>query len=367
MVFTSRLHCARLRATDHGVGRHHRSGDFGSRDTPTFRAACDADEASLITANMVRYLCSASVPGDETFCKLEEEEMRPWDRFHTVCNATLINVHPSKSPDMNIPSITAELRRRRFLAGTLTGAVGGLGALFLSSCSTNAASADHAHPTASAAPPSPAATPPNPATGATVEPLATNADQALQLLRDGNQRFADDRAEHVDDNLARRMAVSSTQKPFATILSCVDSRVPIELIFDRGIGDLVVIRSAGEVLDRSVVGSLEFGVAELNTPLLMVLGHQRCGALTAAVKAFDTHETQPGDLEYLIDALAPAVRQVAGQPGDRVTNAVKVNVALTVAQLRKSAVLAQAESTGKAKIIGAYYSVDTGKVDVLDG
>jgi carbonic anhydrase len=278
------------------------------------------------------------------------------------------HVHPPKSPDTNIPSITAELRRRRFLAGTLTGAFGGLGAMVLTSCSTQTARADHAHPTASAAPPSAAAAAPNPAAGATVEPLAANADQALQLLRDGNQRFAEDHAEHLDDNPARRMAVSSTQKPFATILSCVDSRVPIELIFDRGIGDLVVIRSAGEVLDRSVIGSLEFGVAELNTPLLMVLGHQRCGALTAAVKAFDTHEHQPGDLEFLVDALAPAVKQVTGQPGDRVTNAVKANVAFTVAQLRsKSAVLAQAESTGKARIVGGYYSLDTGRVDVFDG
>jgi carbonic anhydrase len=274
-------------------------------------------------------------------------------------------VHPSTSSDPNIPSITAELRRRRFLKGTLTGALGGLGALVLSSCGTNAAGADHAHPTASAAPPSPAAAPPNPATGTTVEPLAANPDQALQLLRDGNQRFADDRAKHLDDNLARRLAVSSSQKPFATILSCVDSRVPVELIFDRGIGDLVVIRSAGEVLDRSVIGSLEFGVAELNTPVLMVLGHRRCGALTAAVKVFDTRETQPGDLDYLVDALTPAIKQVTGQPGDRVTNAVKANVALAMAQLRTSPVLAQAESTGKAKIIGGYYSLDTGKVDVL--
>jgi carbonic anhydrase len=293
--------------------------------------------------------------------------MAPRDSFHTVCNAILIDVHSPKSPDMNSLSIAAKLRRRRFLAGTLTGALGGLGAIVLSSCSTNPARADHDHPTASAAPPSPSAVAPNPAASAAVEPLAANADQALQLLRDGNQRFAENHAEHLDDNLARRMAVTSTQKPFATILSCVDSRVSIELIFDRGIGDLVVIRSAGQVLDRSVVGSLEFVVAELNTPLLMALGHQRCGALTAAVKAFDTHQPQPGDLDYLVDASTPAVKQVTGQPGDRVTNAVRANIALTVAQLRKSAVLAQAEGTGKVKIVGGYYSLDTGKDDVLDG
>ena len=255
------------------------------------------------------------------------------------------SVHPLKSPDRNIASSTAEVRRRRFLAGAL----GGVGAMVLSSCSTHAAA------------------PPNPATGAKVQPLATNPDQALQLLRDGNRRFVDNHAEHVDDNPQRRMAVSGTQVPFATILGCVDSRVPVELIFDRGFGDLVVIRSAGEVLDRSVVGSLEFGVAELNTPLLMVLGHQRCGALTATVKALDARETEPGDLGYLVDALTPAVRQATGRPGDPVTNAVKANVVLTVAQLRQSPALAQAESTGKMKIVGGYYDLDTGKVDVLDG
>ncbi|HTI78244.1 MAG TPA: carbonic anhydrase [Mycobacterium sp.] len=165
--------------------------------------------------------------------------------------------------------------------------------------------------------------------------------------------------------MQRRIAVRTAQKPFATILSCVDSRVPVELIFDRGFGDLVVIRSAGEVLDRSVIGSLEFGVAELNTPLLMVLGHQRCGALTAAVNALDTKSTEQDDLGYLVDALAPAVRKVSGQPGDRVTNAVRANVALTLGQLRQSPVLGQLEQRGTVKMIGGFYSLDTGKVDVI--
>jgi carbonic anhydrase len=197
------------------------------------------------------------------------------------------------------------------------------------------------------------------------QPLAANPDDALRLLTEGNQRFADNRAEHVDDNLDRRMAVRTGQRPFATILSCVDSRVPVELLFDRGFGDLVVIRSAGEVLDRSVIGSLEFGVAELNTPVLMVLGHQRCGALTAAVKAFDTKSSGEDDLGFLADALAPAVVQVSGQPGDRVTNAVRANVALTVAQLRKTPMLGSLEAQGKVKIVGGYYDLDTGKVDVI--
>ena len=118
------------------------------------------------------------------------------------------------------------------------------------------------------------------------------------------------------------------------MIGCVDSRVPIELIFDQGLGDLVVVRSAGEALDHSVIGSLEFGVAELHTPLLMVLGHQRCGALDATIKALDaSHRTaEAGEIGYLVDTLAPAVRQVAGKPGDRLTNAVHANVDLVLGQ-----------------------------------
>ncbi|WP_200828435.1 carbonic anhydrase [Mycobacterium sp. 3519A] len=197
------------------------------------------------------------------------------------------------------------------------------------------------------------------------QPLAANADQALALLTQGNQRFAANKEQHVDDNLDRRTVVRTGQKPFATILSCVDSRVPPEIVFDRGLGDLVVIRSAGEVLDRSVIGSLEFGVAELNTPLLMVLGHQRCGALTAAVDAFDKKTTGQDDLGFLTGALAPAVQQVLGQPGDRVTNAVHANVALTLAQLRQSPLLGPMEKQGKFKMVGGYYSLDTGTVDLI--
>jgi carbonic anhydrase len=159
--------------------------------------------------------------------------------------------------------------------------------------------------------------------------------------------------------------VSKAQHPFATVLGCVDSRVPVELVFDRGLGDLVVVRSAGEVLDHSIVGSLEFGVAELHTPLLMVLGHQRCGAIDATIKALDAKETEEeGEIGYLVGALAPAVRQVAGKSGDRLANAVHANVDLVLAQLRKSTVLGPLEKAGKVRLVGAYYELDTGKVIV---
>jgi carbonic anhydrase len=195
-------------------------------------------------------------------------------------------------------------------------------------------------------------------------PPVADGNQALQRLLDGNARFVADRDEHLDEGVARRVAVSKGQEPFATVIGCVDSRVPIELVFDQGLGDLVVVRSAGEALDHSVIGSLEFGVAELHTPLLMVLGHQRCGALTATIKALDAGQrtAEAGELGYLVKTLAPAVRQVAGKPGDRLTNAIHANVDLTLAKLRQSPVIAPLEKAGKLKLVGAYYELDTGKV-----
>jgi carbonic anhydrase len=113
-----------------------------------------------------------------------------------------------------------------------------------------------------------------------------------------------------------------------------------------------------------VIGSLEFGVAELHTPLLMVLGHQRCGAITATMQAVDSGQrtSEAGEMGYLVDTLAPAVRQVAGKPGDRLTNAIHANVDLTLANLRKSTVIGPLEKSGKLKLVGAYYELDTGKV-----
>jgi carbonic anhydrase len=193
-----------------------------------------------------------------------------------------------------------------------------------------------------------------------------DGNQALQRMLDGNVRFAADRGEDLDEGIARRVAVSKGQHPFATVIGCVDSRVPIELVFDQGLGDLVVVRSAGEALDHSVIGSLEFGVAELHTPLLMVLGHQRCGALDATIKALDAgrRTAENGEIGYLVDTLAPAVRQVTGKPGDRLTNAIHANVDLTLAKLRQSSVIGPMEKSGKVKLVGAYYELDTGKVIV---
>ena len=260
--------------------------------------------------------------------------------------------------------MTTPTSRRRFLATTLSGTLGaGLGLATLTACASDDGTGATA-PTAGENPTPPSVQPAGGA-GPGIETPVTTGDQALQRLLEGNKRFVENQSEDVDESEARRIEVSKSQHPFATVLGCVDSRVPIELVFDRGLGDLVVVRSAGEVLDHSVTGSLEFGVAELKTPLLMVLGHQRCGAIDATIKALDAKETdEEGDIGYLVKALSPAVQQVTGKPGDRLTNAVHANVDLVLAQLRKSTVLGPLEKAGKVKLVGAYYELDTGKVMV---
>jgi carbonic anhydrase len=244
--------------------------------------------------------------------------------------------------------------RRRFLTGALRGTLGaGLGLGVLSACAED-------EPGASASGPNSQTT-----VAPEVPPAVANGDEALQRLLEGNQRFAADRSSDMNEGSERRVAVSTGQHPFATVLSCVDSRVPVELVFDQGLGDLVVVRSAGQVLDRSVTASIEFGVAELGTPLLMVLGHQRCGAVDATIKALDSPQTEAeGEIGYLVDALTPAVRQVDGSPGDRLDNAVHANVELVLAQLRQSHVLEPLESAGTLKMVGAYYELDSGTVTV---
>jgi carbonic anhydrase len=263
-------------------------------------------------------------------------------------------------------SIPPSPTRRRFLTTAVTATLGAsLGATVLTSCQDSGAAPTVAGPSETGPTSGTPSIQPNAAPA--VEPPITTGDQALRRLLEGNERFVASRTEPIGEGLDRRVAVSKSQEPFATVIGCVDSRVPIELVFDRGLGDLVVVRSAGEALDHSVTGSLEFGVAELHTPLLMVLGHQRCGAIDATIKAMDTHRTgaHEGKIGYLVDTLSPAVRQVAGQPGDRLENAVQANVQHVLAQLRKSPVLGPLEKSGKVKLVGAYYELDTGKVVVI--
>jgi carbonic anhydrase len=198
-----------------------------------------------------------------------------------------------------------------------------------------------------------------------VEAPVANADEALKRLREGNERYVANRSIDLNESQSRRIELAKGQLPFATIFSCVDSRVPPELIFDRGLGDLFVIRTAGQVIDNAVLGSLQFGVAELKIPLLMVLGHEKCGAVKATVEAVENNATAEAEINWLVDGIRPAVEAAKTQSGDLLDNAVKENVSLTVERLKGSSILSEALEKGDLQIIGARYDLDTGIVEVV--
>jgi carbonic anhydrase len=199
------------------------------------------------------------------------------------------------------------------------------------------------------------------------EPAVTNGDEALARLKAGNMRFSGGGVRHPDESKARRSDLATGQKPFALILSCVDSRVPPELVFDQGLGDLFVARSAGQVLDHAVRGSVEYGIAELKIPLLVVLGHEKCGAVKATVEATEKNSPPMGnDIDALVTAIKPAVEMAEEEKApDPLDAAVRYNVANIVTKLGTDSVIAAAVSGGKLKVVGARYGLATGVVEFL--
>jgi carbonic anhydrase len=186
-------------------------------------------------------------------------------------------------------------------------------------------------------------------------------DAALQKLMEGNQRFVQHQPQYPDQSQARLQEVAQAQHPFATILSCADSRVPAEIIFDQGIGDIFDVRIAGNIATPEAIGSIEYAVALLNTPLLMVLGHERCGAVTAAVQ----NELLPGEISTFVKAIKPVVAKVKYKPGDTVDNAVIANVHYQIQRLKRSPLLSELLESGKLKIVGGRYDLDTGNVSII--
>ncbi len=191
--------------------------------------------------------------------------------------------------------------------------------------------------------------------------------EARKRLEEGNERFVKGVSQHPDQSLARRKALGEGQAPFAAVLSCADSRVPPEVVFDQGLGDLFVVRSAGQVVDDAVLGSLQFGVGELKTPLLVVLGHSGCGAVKATNEAITKKSPPSGTaIDALVTALKPAVMDAeeGGAEGEEaiVAAAVANNVDRVVEQLKAAKVLENAIKAGKLRIIGAVYEIETGEV-----
>jgi carbonic anhydrase len=190
-----------------------------------------------------------------------------------------------------------------------------------------------------------------------------SADSALNNLKEGNKRFVEGKSIKPHQDLQRIKEVSLGQKPFAIIVGCSDSRVPNEIIFDQGLGDLFIIRTAGQVSTFASWGSIEFGNEVLGANLIVVLGHSKCGAVSAACQIPDV----PGHIVTLINAIKPAAKLAEAQEGDLVENAVKINVAMQVQQLENlEPVLTKAVTSENLKIVGAVYNLETGTVEFLD-
>lgn len=187
-------------------------------------------------------------------------------------------------------------------------------------------------------------------------------DKALQELLDGNERFAKRKRRNPDQSYSRLVEVAKGQKPFASILGCADSRVPSEIVFDQGLGDLFVCRIAGNIATTQQIGSLEFGSLVLGTKVIMVVGHERCGAVQAAMKG----DPVPGQIGSLLEAIKPSVESSKDQSGDKLENACKANILAQIRKLKSSSVLSELIKAEKLKIVGGYYDLDTGKISLVD-
>lgn len=194
------------------------------------------------------------------------------------------------------------------------------------------------------------------------KPQPISPDAALKSLLEGNKRFVEGKHQSPHQSKLRLQETATAQYPFASILGCADSRVPAEIVFDQGLGDLFVVRLAGNVISPTAVGSLEFSTAVLGSQLIMILGHERCGAVAAAVKG----DPLPGRIGTFVEDIKPAVARVKGKSGDAVENAVVANVQYQVELLQGTSVmLTQMIQEGKLKIVGGRYDLDTGKVTML--
>ena len=186
---------------------------------------------------------------------------------------------------------------------------------------------------------------------------SVTADDALNRLKTGNERFANSKESSGKPVAARRAETAQDQHPFAIVVGCADSRTAPEIIFDQSIGDLFVIRTAGNLVDDYALGSIEYAVGNLGTRLIVVLGHERCGAVKAALGG----GSAPGHVNSLVRDIQPAVIASKGKEGDALANAVHENDAEVAAKIKKQAELG--EFASQVRIVEGYYDLDTGKVE----
>lgn len=198
-------------------------------------------------------------------------------------------------------------------------------------------------------------------------PTSLSAAQALDKLKSGNARYVSAPQVCAADLARARGAVAKHQAPWASILSCADSRVAPELLFGgTAPGELFVARNAGNQTDTNTLGTLEYGAAALGVPLIVVLGHERCGAVVAACDMVSKGKSYPGSIGPMVQSITPAAKAVAGQPGDFVENAIKENARQNAARImQQSPIIADLVKKGKVQIVPARYDLDDGKVEFL--
>lgn len=199
--------------------------------------------------------------------------------------------------------------------------------------------------------------------------VVRDPDAVLARLIEGNKRFVNGQLVHPGRKPDDFAALAEGQAPIAAIVGCADSRVAPELIFDQGVGDLFVVRVAGNIVSGAgptVKGSIEFAVAELGVRLIVVLGHSACGAVKAAIAHIDANDALPGSIGELIDPIRPAVKAVMGHPGDKLTNVIKANVEQGVKRLEGlDPILSKFVKSGELKVVGATYELRTGLVKLF--
>ena len=189
---------------------------------------------------------------------------------------------------------------------------------------------------------------------------------ALRRLLAGNQRFVSGHALHPRQTVQYARGLAASQDPFVIVLGCADSRVPPEILFDQGLGDVFDNRVAGNVVDDLLLGSIEYAVEHFAPPVLMVLGHENCGAVTATIELIKSGGQAPGHIATIVDALRPVIEPVLNQPGDTVDNAVRANVAAQAyALVQRSQVVHERVTAGELVVVGARYDLDEARVTVL--
>jgi carbonic anhydrase len=196
---------------------------------------------------------------------------------------------------------------------------------------------------------------------------SVTADEAIARLKAGNDKYITAPQVCAADLLKQREQVAKAQTPWAAILSCADSRVPPELLFGGlGVGELFVARNAGNMADTATMGTIEYGTEHLGVPLVVVLGHERCGAVAAACEVVEKHTKFPGSIGPMVDAIVPAAKGVYGKPGDFVENAVRESAKRTATKIAtKSEIVSHLIKASKVKVLAARYDLDNGQVEFL--